>query len=318
MRKKRLLIVGCGDIGLRVARLLRGRYRLYGLLRSPADAGQLRALDITPVIGDLDDRKSLARLAGLATLAVHTAPPPSEGNEDRRTAHLLNALSRARMVARGTPTAISRIRPDDSRRLVYISTSGVYGNCAGDLVPETRPVNPRSSRAARRVDAERQLRRWGRRLQVNVNLLRTPGIYAADRLPLARLRAATPAVHADEDSYSNHIHAEDLARVVVAALVHGRPGRAYHASDDLPLKIGDYFDLVADRCGLPKPPRVSRREAEGLLPASLLSFMAESRRLVNRRLHRELKVTLRYPTVAHGLAKLAQSPDQARRRMSAC
>jgi nucleoside-diphosphate-sugar epimerase len=188
------------------------------------------------------------------------------------------------------------------QQLVYISTTGVYGDCAGELIDETRALHPQTGRAHRRVDAERQLRVWGRRSRVRISILRAPGLYSAERLPLKRLEAGLPALHAHEDGYSNHVHAEDLARMAVAALRFGHPGRMYNASDDSVLKMGEYFDLVADHCGLPRPPRLSRAEASARIPSNLLSFMNESRRLSNRRLKTELRFKLRYPTVRDGIA----------------
>jgi nucleoside-diphosphate-sugar epimerase len=202
-----------------------------------------------------------------------------------RTRNLLAALSR------GTPP----------HKLIYISTSGVYGDCAGEMVTEARPLNAQSARARRRVDAERQVRAWGRRTRSMVSILRVPGIYAADRLPLERLRAGTPAIEAAQDSYTNHIHADDLARIVLAALRHARPGRVVHASDDSGMKMGEYFDAVADTHGLPRPPRLPRGEVKQNVSPALWSFMNESRRLINTRLKRELKVRLHYPTVGQGI-----------------
>jgi nucleoside-diphosphate-sugar epimerase len=187
--------------------------------------------------------------------------------------------------------------------LVYASTTGVYGDCAGAWVAESRPVAPATPRAQRRVNAERAMRLLGR-AGVRVSILRVPGIYAADReggTPRARLLRGTPVLQAHDDVYTNHIHADDLARACVAALWRGRPQRTYHASDRSGLKMGDYFDLAADLYGLPRPPRVSRDAARAQLPVSLLSFMGESRRLLTERLARELRVRLRYPTVAEGL-----------------
>ena len=183
------------------------------------------------------------------------------------------------------------------QRLVYISTSGVYGDCKGKLVDETHVLNPQTERALRRVDAERRLRKWGLRTGVSVSILRVPGIYAENRLPLARLRAGTPALLPEEDSFTNHIHADDLAQIVLAALRLAKPGRVYHACDDSHLKMGEYFDLIADQFGLPRPPRISRAEAEAQIAPGMLSFMRESRRLINTRLKRELRINLRYPSV---------------------
>jgi nucleoside-diphosphate-sugar epimerase len=292
---RRLLIIGCGDVALRMVRLLRGRYRLYALSHSAQRHELLHAHGIIPLPGDLDQPAQLARLAGLAHDILHFAPPPAEGARDVRTSNLIRALQRSSSIP---------------QRLVYMSTSGVYGDCGGEVVEEHRTLRPQSERAQRRVHAERMLRGWGRRSGVEVVILRVPGIYAADRLPLERIQRATPALVQAEDAYTNHIHAEDLARIVLAALTRGRNGRTYHAADGGWLKMGDFFDLVADSFGLPRPPRISRREAEAALPESLLSFMRESRRLSNRRLREELRVRLHYPTVADGIA------DAAARRSS--
>jgi nucleoside-diphosphate-sugar epimerase len=163
------------------------------------------------------------------------------------------------------------------------------------------PVSPR---ARRRADAEHELRRWGVETGAHVTVLRVPGIYASERLPIARLKSGTPALESGQDAYTNHIHADDLARIVLAALVRGKGGRTYNASDDSSMKMGDYFDLVADQLGLPHPPRVSWERAQDCVPETLLSFMRESRRLSNVRLKKELRFRLRYPSVREGIAVL--------------
>lgn len=285
---RRLLIIGCGDVALRTIPLLIQGYRVYAMVRNAGYFARLRALGAVPLMGDLDDRNSLARIAGIADAVFHFAPPPNSGIHDTRTRNLLSALSKGKL----------------PKRMVYISTSGVYGDCAGARVSETRPLNAMSPRAQRRVDAEKQIRSWAKRNHVNAGILRVPGIYAEDRLPLNRVRQGTPGVVASEDGYTNHIHADDLARIAIAALQRGRAGRVYHASDDSQLKMGEYFDSVADAFSLPRIPRVSRAEAQRVLPESLLSFMNESRRLTNRRIKDELKVRLRFPEVADLLARI--------------
>lgn len=290
-RRARVLIVGCGDVGLRSARLLAGRVRLLALTSSPERVAALRAHKITPLVGDLDVSASLQRLAGLADRVLHLAPPPSEGLTDWRCDPRSRALAAA-LARRRAPVA-----------LVYGSTSGVYGDCAGAWVDETRSPAPATPRAWRRWDAEQQWRLWGRHTGARVSVLRIPGIYAADRDggPAQRLLRGMPVLRAEDDVYTNHIHADDLARACVLALWRGRPQRVLNVCDDTELKMGDYFDLVADRLGLPRPPRIPREGAERHLPLMVLSFMNESRRLVNRRLREELRLRLRYPTVAHGL-----------------
>ncbi len=292
-RRERVLIVGCGDVGLRVAGQLPKRVRLLALTSSTERVATLRAQGITPLLGNLDQPASLRRLAGLGTRVVHLAPPPSDNlqnwQRDPRTRALLHALSQ-----RGLPQA-----------LVYGSTSGVYGDCAGAWVDEAARVNPQTPRAHRRVDAEQQLRFFGRSTGTRVHTLRIPGIYAPDRdggTPRARLLKGTPVMVAEDDVYTNHIHADDLARACVAALWRGKPQRSTNVSDDTDLKMGDYFDLAADLYGLPRPPRLPRTQAKAQLPLMLLSFMGESRRLSNQRMKRELRIRLRYPTAAQGLA----------------
>ena len=281
----RLLIVGCGDIALRALPQLARNYQVFGLVRSAGQADRIAALGATPLAGDLDIPVTLHDLAGGSDLVLHLAPPGESGDRDQRTANLIAAFA---------------TRPPE--RLIYISTSGVYGDCGGAWVDEERTVAPQTVRALRRVDAERALFAWGAQNGVAVVVLRVPGIYAAERLPLAQLKRASPVLLAEDDVYTNHIHADDLAGVCVAALQRGGAGRAYNASDDSEMKMGDYFDLVADRARLPRPPRIARAAAEaGAIAEGLMSFMRESRRLTNTRMKAELRVRLRYPSVHEGV-----------------
>lgn len=271
----RLLIIGCGDIGLRLLPLLCQRFRVFAVTSHAARVDALRAAGAIPLVADLDQPESLARLAGLARTIVHLAPPRPDGLKDRRTRHLIGILTQ-----RAT--------------LVYISTSGVYGDCDGDLVNETRPVRPQNQRAMRRRDAEQALRDWARRTGSRLAILRTPGIYAADRLPLERLRNGAPVLAAQDDIYTNHIHADDLAHLIALAVFRAQPGRIYHAVDDSDMKMGDYFDLLADAFGLPKPLRLPVAELRSAVSPLQWSFMSESRRLTNTRMKNELGMRLRY------------------------
>ena len=270
--------------------MLRGRARIYGLTRRADEVPKLRAQGIVPIVADLDDFATLRRLAAAPFAVLHCAPPPSDGRDDPRTQRLLAALTRARIIP---------------QRFVYISTSGVYGDCAGARVDETRARRAQTPRAKRRVAAEGRLREWAARRRVHLALLRAPGIYAESRLPLDRIKQATPVLAADDDVFINHIHADDLARAAVAAIFHGRPNRAYNVTDDAEMKMGGWFDSVADAFHLPRPPRVSWEEAEQRIAPLLLSFMSESRRLVNTRMKRELRVRLAYPTPQVLLAAVA-------------
>ncbi len=292
--------MGCGDVGLRTAGQLGAplsqRVRLMALTSSPDRVSLLRACGITPLQGNLDDPASIQRLAGIAHRVIHLAPPPTDragaSERDPRSLVLVRALR-----LRTPPLA-----------LVYGSTTGVYGDCGGQRVDETRAVNPHTPRAQRRVDAENLMRFLGRS-GVRVSVLRIPGIYAADReggTPRERLLKGTPVLAAKDDVFTNHIHANDLARACAAALWRGKPQRVVNVTDDTDLKMGDYFDLAAGLFGLPKPPRLPRAQASSALPLMLLSFMSESRRLDNTRMKQELRLKLQYPHVRDGLSPQGQ------------
>ena len=281
-----LLIVGCGDVARRTLPRLLGHYRVFALLRDPAQCVYWRARGARPILADLDRAASLKRIAGLADIVLHFAPPPERGTVDTRMRGFLAALTQGKSLP---------------QRLVYVSTSGVYGDCAGARIDETSPVRPTTPRAQRRVDAECQLRRFGRHNKVRVSILRAPGIYAADRLPLERLKNGVTALCREDDVFTNHIHADDLAMLTCAALRHGRANRCYNATDDSEMKMGDYFDLVADCFGLPRAPRISRSEAQQQMSPLQFSFMSESRRLDNTRIKNELRAQLRYPQLADGV-----------------
>jgi nucleoside-diphosphate-sugar epimerase len=279
--RPRLLIVGCGDVGLRIVSRLAARFRIYALTSHPARLPLLRAVHIVPIVGDLDQRTSLQRLRGLAPRLLHLAPPGDDCPRDIRTRRLMSALA-------GTAT-----------RTVYISTTGVYGDQASRLIDETARLQPANDRARRRIDAERVMRR-----RCNASVLRVPGIYAHDRLPLERLRRELPALNDADDVYTSHVHADDLARISIATLMHGAARRVYNAVDGSSMKMGEYFDAVADATDLPRPPRLPRDKLRAAVTPVMYSFMTESRRLSNQRLLRELRVRLLYPTVADALATL--------------
>jgi nucleoside-diphosphate-sugar epimerase len=279
--RPRLLIIGCGDVGLRIVSRLAARFRLIALTSTPARAATLRTAGVVPLVGDLDRRHSLGRLHGLAPRLMHLAPPTNDGGHDTRTRHLV------------------AVQAGVAQRAVYVSTTGVYGDHSGRQIDETARLRPTNDRAVRRIDAERVMR--GR---LHAAVLRVPGIYAHDRLPLDRLRQNLPALVEDDDVYSNHIHADDLARIAIAALFRGRAARVYNAVDDSALRMGEYFDTIADATGLPRPPRLPRAALKAAVSPMMYSFMTESRRLSNRRLRNELRVRLLYPTVARALATL--------------
>ena len=288
--RPRLLIVGCGDVGMRILPLVRAAWSMRVLTSSPERAAKLRAAGALPLIGNLDQPATLARLAGLADAVMHLAPPQPQGSEDCRTRALVQALARRGMV----------------HRFVYVSTTGVYGDAGGARIDETHPLAAATERARRRVDAEAVLRAWSRAAGVALAILRAPGIYASNREgghPRERLLRGAPVLVPEDDVFSNHIHADDLARACVAALYRARPLRVFNACDSSELRVGDYYDLAADLLGLPRPPRLTRSEAERRLSPQQMSFLTESRRIDNRRLREELRLVLRYPTVEQGLGR---------------
>ncbi|MBC3880114.1 sugar nucleotide-binding protein [Undibacterium sp. LX40W] len=288
--KPRILIIGCGDVGMRLLPMLVHRFRVFAVtsqVQGSARFSQLRAAGATPIYADLDQTHTLRKLAGLAPTVIHLAPPPQNGSHDPRTKRLAAILP-------------------EKTRLVYISTTGVYGDCSGALFDETRSVNPVNARAKRRVDAEQCLRAWATRQQSRLSILRVPGIYAEDRLPVDRLQKGTPALCEKEDVFTNHIHANDLAYLSKLALFRGRPNRVYHAVDDSAMKMGDYFDLVASYFQMTKPQRLSRKDLALVVSPMLLSFMSESRRLKNERIKIELGAQLMFPTVEVCLQKMKE------------
>jgi nucleoside-diphosphate-sugar epimerase len=289
---KRILIVGSGDVARRAIPWLSARFRVFAVIRSSDACSELRKLGAVPLLADLDDRRSLGRLAGVADAIMHFAPPPGKGSVDTRTARLLAVLGRGESLP---------------QRLVYISTTGVYGDCDGARISEVSRCAPRTDRALRRVDAETRLRQFGARRGICVTILRAPGIYAADRLPLERLRRGDPVLCESEDVHTNHIHADDLARLACLALFRGAPGRIYNAVDETGMKMGDYFNLAADTFGLPRPPRMPRSELAKHLSPMALSFMSESRQLTSDRIRGELRARLLYPTVREGFAAALKS-----------
>ena len=290
--KPRLLIIGCGDVGRRMLPNLTKFFKVFALTSQADKAQELRLAGVVPLVGDLDQLNTLKRLASLASIVIHLAPPSPQGMIDQRTKNLLRILSHTSKV----------------RRFIYISTSGVYGDCSGAWVSEERSTKPQSARGQRRLDAEERIRAWAVQFGVNVSIFRVPGIYASNRLPLERLKARTPALVPNEDVYTNHIHADDLARLIMLAVFRAVPQRIFNASDRSHLKMGEYFDLVAKSYQLPMPPRFSRIDLEDRVSPMLLSFMSESRRLENHRLS-ELGFVFRYPTVADFLKNQPQKPS---------
>lgn len=290
-----VFIIGCGDIGVRVARLEQARgERVAGLVRNAAGAERLRAFGIEPVTGDLDDPDTLTALPMVGRRLYYFAPPPGGGPRDTRLRNLCAAV--------GADMAPAKV--------VYISTSGVYGDCGGEWVTEETPVNAQTSRARRRLDAETVLGQWGERLAVPVVILRVTGIYGPGRLPLARLRQGHPVLNEAESPPTNRIHADDLATVCVAAAERAAGGEIFNVSDGRPGTMTQYFNAAADLLGLPRPPEVSMEKARQVMTPMMLSYLTETRRMDNRKMLERLGVTLRYPDLQSGLKDVIAQLDR--------
>jgi len=288
-----MLILGCGHIGRRVARhyLDRG-VPVLGVVRSSESAVSLETDGIPAIALDLGYARA-AELPAAGERVFHFAPPPGLGVEDPHTRRFVSELSH-----QSSPT-----------RVVYISTTGVYGDCDGAWVDETNPPCPTVDRARRRWDAEQTLRGWRIVSGGELLILRVAGIYGPGRLPLERIRRGLPLVREEEAPFSNRIHVDDLVRVCIAAMEIGPDGAVYNVCDGEPSTMTDYFFRIADRAELPRPPVVSLDEAEGQISPGMMSYMRESRRLTNRRMLEELGIELRFPNLEAGLRDCLKTPS---------
>ncbi len=292
MDTQRVIIVGCGEIGLRVAALWQARgSTVIATARSTEKTARLHEFGIEVVDMDLDKPQTPVKLACSHSLLYYFAPPAPTGYTDLRMRAFLETLAEGPY----------------PEKIVYISTTGVYGDSHGAWVNEETPVNPQSARSRRRLDAETTLRVWGRQHQVPVVILRVPGIYGQGRLPVEAIRSRRPVVNEIECGFSNRIHADDLARVCVAAVDRGSADTIYNASDGNPRSMTGYFNCVADALGLPRPPVVTRAEAMRILSPEMLSYLGESRRIDNRRMREEFGVELLYPNLETGLRASADT-----------
>jgi len=277
-------IMGCGDIGRRVARLYQpNNQQLNGWVRSDAARWAGAAAGIMMQQGDMDTRPDLSAHDFDEAAIFWFMPPPAMGDRDSRLRFFLQQVQAA------------------PRRIVLISTTGVYGDCGGRWIDETAPVQPQTARARRRVDAECALQAWGEQFEREWLILRVPGIYAADRLPIARLQRGEPVICAAQAPWTNRIHADDLARIAQRAMHVQLSGCMYNACDSQSSTMTDYFNQVADYVGLARPPQISLEEAQQVLSAGMLTYLQESRRISNERLLQDLEIALRYPSLVAAL-----------------
>ncbi len=281
-----VFIIGCGDVGCRVAKLWQAKgAKVSGLARRDETVQRLVAAGITPVRGDLDDACSLIDLPTGGAIVYYFAPPPGEGVTDPRIARFFAAIP---------PEALPA-------KIVYISTTAVYGDCQGQWINEETPVHPENDRGRRRLAAEQALTEWGEHNNVPVVIVRVGGIYGPGRLPIERVAEGLPVVREEESPPTNRIHVDDLAMVCVAAALHGKAGGIYNATDGHPTTMTDYLYRIADLMDLPRPPAVSWEEAQQQLSPGMLSFLRDAKRIDNSKLLEELQVELRYPYLENGL-----------------
>lgn len=283
---KTVLIVGCGDIGERIASLCAQKsLPVAGLVRSAESVKRLQKAGITSVQADLAQATSLAKLPTAGATVMYLAPPPGEGETDPLIRQFLAAIPADAL-------------PD---KLVLLSTTAVYGDCHGEWIDETHPANPQTARGRRRLDAEQAARDWSAKTGVPIVILRVGGIYGAGRLPTARIEKGLPILNEAESPFTNRIHQDDLAQIFLAAAERGKAGEVYNVADGQPGTMSGYFKTIARVHGLPMPPEVSLEEAQQVMSAGMLSYLQESRRLDNRKLLEELEVVLRYPDLEAGL-----------------
>jgi nucleoside-diphosphate-sugar epimerase len=283
---QRCLIAGCGYTGLRLAELLLPDWRVAALARTGAAAARLARLGIEPVLADLDARAAPGFLTDAAegSAIAYLVPPPESGLGDPRIEHFLAAVGAAQ------PTV-----------LLYMSTTGVYGDTRGAPVSESSPVAPSSDRARRRVAAEDTARRWCAERGLRCVVLRVPGIYGPHRLPLERLQRGEPVLRPEDAGPGNRIHVDDLAGACVAALTRPASG-VFNVTDGNPASTTEFVQRTAALTGLPPPPLVALAEAGGRISPGMLAFLVESRRVENRRMREELGFTPRYGRLDDGIA----------------
>ena len=279
------LIVGCGYVGQRLAQRLAGIYDITAIVRSAESAATLNETGIRTVALDLD-RVRLGALIPekLEQAAIfYLAPPPRAGESDLRLDRFLQ---------------LATVPP---RVFVYMSTTGVYGDTEGAVVDESKPVQPLTERARRRVSAEEMTRVWCTERRVRRVVLRVPGIYGPGRLPIDRLRRREPMLHIEDAGISNRIHVTDLVEVCAVAALNPEARGVYNVTDGSSCSSTEFMDSVAALTGLPPAPRVSMDEAQLTFSPERLSFLNESRRVSNERMLKHLGVKLKFRDMEEGI-----------------
>ncbi|MCK4744020.1 MAG: SDR family oxidoreductase [Sulfuriflexus sp.] len=282
-----ITIIGCGDIGRRVAALYQHEgAKIAGMVHSKSSVEALSGLGIAPIQANLDDTDTLRGSRYQDNLVFYFAPPPRIGERDTRMANWLSSLE-----ANNLPN-----------KVVLISTTAVYGDSAGEWITELSPTTPGTDRGLRRLDAEQQLKQWADANDVGFVILRVPGIYGSGRLPRERLEKGLPVLNEAECGFTNRIHSDDLAMICVAAAKQEKSAEVFNVSDGHPSTMTDWFNQVADFLKLPRPPQVSMQEAEAVMTAGMLSYLKESRRIDNSKMLNDLDISLEFETIKKGIA----------------
>ncbi len=305
-QKTRILILGLGDIGKRlINQKLEKKYhsnlKFYSISRSIPPPNFFKNISIQNKINflhkslNIDKVGSLNKILKIASHVIMLAPTKSHRDTKEKE---LDFDPRAKNLA------IAIKRKANKLKGIYVSTTGVYGNANGELIDETFTCKPKNKRSIRRLKAEIELRK-----NLNFHILRVPGIYADDRLPIDRIRSSRPILNDEEDIYTNHIHAHDLARITFIALFLGKTCRTTNVVDDSNLKMGEYFKLISKKFNLDVPPKISLLEIKKKVEKKeisemMASFFYESRRIRNLRLKKELRFKFKYPNVESTLNKI--------------
>ncbi len=284
-----LYIVGCGDIGTRVARIAAAKkITVVSLSRGNKYPEETATAGIESQVCDLDTPETLSGLSLKNASLLYSAPPPGGGIIDTRVTNFLDSVKAG----------------SEPGKIVYISTTSVYGDCGDELVTEERPVNPANHTARRRCDAEESFRVWGKERSVPVVILRVSGIYGPGRIPLQRIQSREPLLDEREVGYTNRIHSDDLATICMAALEKGEDGDIFNVCDGETSKMTDYFNAITDLMEVPRLPQVPLAEARKVMSPLMFSYMTESRKVSNRKMIEKLGITLKYPNMMEGLRSL--------------
>ncbi len=279
-------IIGCGDIGFRVAReLIKQNHQVQATIHFEEGTKVPQSAGIETIIANFDYQEDVPELPLLGRKLFYLMPPQGGGSSDFRMLNFCRKLS-----------------PDNyPAKIVYISTSGVYGDCGDALVTEETPLNPMSSRAKRRVSAENQLRDQADKFGFELVILRVTGIYGPGRLPIAQLQKGHEVLIAEDAPRTNRIHSLDLVQICLAAMEKGEDGDIFNVCDGEESSMSQYFMAVAERYDLPQPQQLSWAEAEKMMNPLTFSFLKESRRMSNQKMVEKLAIKLQYPTLEKGL-----------------